>query len=106
MLPIAMLTGVLFHESIGHLAFLSRYLIFVMLLITYCRLDISDFKVGKYIWLLLAAQVGGAAAVYLLLRPVDEIVAQGAFICVFCPTATAAPVITGMLGGSVGRVAV
>ena len=60
MLPIAMLTGVLFHESIGHLAFLSRYLIFVMLLITYCRLDISDFKVGKYIWLLLA-EIGRAS---------------------------------------------
>ncbi|MCM1021471.1 MAG: transporter [Muribaculaceae bacterium] len=28
-------------------------------------------------------------------------IAQGAFICFFCPTATAAPVVTGMLGGSV-----
>ncbi|MCM1070236.1 MAG: hypothetical protein NC210_02370 [[Clostridium] fimetarium] len=106
MLPIAMLLGVLFHDSIGHVAFLSRYLIFTMLLITYCRLKTSDFHVGRYIWLLLAAQIGGAVGVYLLIRPFDEVLAQGAFICVFCPTATAAPVITGMLGGSVGRVAV
>ncbi|MDE6125852.1 MAG: transporter, partial [Muribaculaceae bacterium] len=106
MLPIAMVVGVLFHESIGHVAFLSRYLIFTMLLITYCRLRTDDLRIGRYIWLLLAAQVGGAIGVYALLRPFDEILAQGAFICVFCPTATAAPVITGMLGGSVGRVAV
>ncbi len=106
MLPIAMLLGVIFHDSIGHVAFLSRYLIFTMLLITYCRLRVSDFHIGRYIWLLLATQIGGAVGVYLLLRPFNEVLAQGAFICVFCPTATAAPVITGMLGGSVGRVAV
>lgn len=106
MLPIAMLLGVLFHESIGQVAFLSRYLIFTMLLITYCRLKTSDFHIGRYIWLLLAVQLGGAVGAYLLLKPFDEVLAQGAFICIFCPTATAAPVITGMLGGSVGRVAV
>lgn len=106
MLPIAMLLGILFHESIGQVAFLSRYLIFTMLLITYCRLKVSDFHVGRYIWLLLAVQLGGAVGIYMLLSPIDNVIAQGAFICVFCPTATAAPVITGMLGGSVGRVAV
>lgn len=106
MLPIAMALGVMFHESIGQVAFLSRYLIFTMLLITYCRLKPADFHVGRYIWLLLAVQLGGAVGAYLLLRPFDEVLAQGAFICVLCPTATAAPVITGMLGGSIGRVAV
>ncbi len=106
MLPIAMLLGILFHDSIGRLEFLSRYLIFTMLLITYCRLKTSDFHIGHYIWLLLAVQIGGSVALYMLLRPFDEVLAQGAFICVFCPTATAAPVITGMLGGSIGRVAV
>ena len=47
----------------------------------------------------------GAIAAYMLLSRVSEL-AQGAFICVrICPTATAAPVVTGMLGGSVPRVA-
>lgn len=105
MLPIAMLVGVVFHEYIHYIAFLSKYLIFVMLLITYCRVKMSDFHTGPYIWWLLAVQIGVAVAVYLVLEPFSPELAQGAFICIFCPTATAAPVITGMLGGSVSRVA-
>lgn len=105
MLPIAMLLGALLHNYIGMVAFLSKYLIFIMLLITYCRLNIREFKVGSYIWWLLAVQIPGALAAWLLLLPVNPIAAQGAFICIFCPTATAAPVITGMLGGKVSRVA-
>lgn len=105
MLPIAMLIGAVAHDYIGYVAFLSKPLIFVMLLITYSRLKPSDFRIGNYIWCLLAVQVVGALCVYALLAPFDPVVSQGVFICVFCPTATAAPVITGMLGGSVTRVA-
>lgn len=105
MLPIAMLTGMLLHEYIHYVAFLSPYLIFIMLLITYCRVSLRDFHVGGYIPLLLLAQLGGSVALYLLISPFNPTLAQAAFICVFCPTATAAPVVTGMLGGSVSRVA-
>lgn len=105
MLPIAMLTGLVFHEYIHYIAFLSKYLIFIMLLITYCRVRISDFHIGPYIWWLLAVQVIGATGAYFAIAPFSRELAQGAFICVFCPTATAAPVITGMLGGSVSKVA-
>lgn len=106
MLPIAMLIGVLFHDYIGMVKFLSPYLIFIMLLITFCRVKVSEFKVTRFIWLLLAIQILGSLAVYLAIRPFSSDVAQGAFICVFCPTATAAPVITGMLGGSISLIAV
>lgn len=105
MLPIAMFIGIILHNYIGYLAFLSKYLIFIMLLITYCRVKISDFHIGGYITWLLCAQIGGAIAAYMLLTPFNPLLAQGAFICFFCPTATAAPVITGILGGSVPRVA-
>lgn len=105
MLPIAMLLGILLHNYIHYIAFLSRYLIFVMLLITYCRVKISDFHTGPYIWWLLAVQIFGAIAAYFAIVPFNRELAQGAFICIFCPTATAAPVITGMLGGSISKVA-
>lgn len=105
MLPIAMLIGVVLHDYIHYVAFLSKYLIFIMLLITYCRVKLSDFHVGPYIWCLLAVQIPGALLAYWLLAPFSHELAQGAFICIFCPTATAAPVITGMLGGSVPKVA-
>lgn len=106
MLPVAMVVGMVFHKWIGYLSPLSPALIFIMLLITYSRLSRSDFHIGGFIWWLLAAQIGGAVALFLLLRPlVGDLAAQGVFVCVICPTATAAPVVTGMLGGSVARVA-
>lgn len=101
MLPIAMLIGIIFHDSIHYLAFLSPYLIFIMLLVTFCRIRPEEFHIGRFIWILLSLQILGAIAIYLAIAPANKDIAQGAFICVFCPTATAAPVITGMLGGSV-----
>lgn len=102
-LPIAMVIGIIFHDYIGMVAFLSPCLIFIMLLITFCRVSANDFKITKFIWALLAVQIFGAIAAYIAIYPFSPDIAQGAFICIFCPTATAAPVITGMLGGSVPR---
>lgn len=103
MLPIAMLGGVVFHQWIGYLAFLTPYLIFVMLFVTFCRINPGEFRITRLSLYLLAIQLFGSLLVFLTIRPLSIDVAQGAFICVFCPTATAAPVVTGMLGGSVPR---
>lgn len=105
MLPLAMLCGILFHSAIETVLFLSPYLIFAMLLITFCKVDPRHVRPDMMSLSLLSVQILGAIAVYFAIRPASEIVAQGVFICVFCPTATAAPVITGMLGGSVPKVA-
>lgn len=104
MLPISMLGGVLFYQWIGYLTFLSPYLIFMMLTITYCRVKPSEFKIENFQWILLTAQMLLAVLVLCLLMPFNHSVATGVFICIFVPTATAAPVITGMLGGSITRV--
>lgn len=101
MLPIAMVIGVIFHEYIGMVAFLSPYLIFIMLLITFCKVSSHDFKITPFIWALLFVQIVGAVVVYFALASFSPAIAQGVFICVLCPTATAAPVITAMLGGSI-----
>lgn len=100
-----MLLGILLHNYIGAVGFLTQYLIFLMLYITYSKLDFRHFRPGRYVWMLLGAQILGSILVYLLLRPFSNLLAQGAFLCVFCPTATAAPVITSMLGGRLERVA-
>ena len=101
MLPIAMLAGIVFHDFMGKIEFIAPYLIFIMLFITFCRVRPSEFRVTALSWGLLSVQVIGAVALYFSLLPFSTDLAQGTFICVFCPTATAAPVITGMLGGSV-----
>lgn len=105
MLPIAMAAGMVFHDFMGRIEFLAPYLIFIMLFITFCRVKPKEFRVTSLSWGLLTVQIVGAIAVYFCLLPLSPDIAQGTFICVFCPTATAAPVITGMLGGSVPRLA-
>lgn len=82
---------------------MAPILIFVMLLITFCKIELRNFRVSAMTWLLLAVQMLGALAAYFAILPVNEVLAQGAFICIFCPTATAAPVITAMLGGDIQR---
>lgn len=103
MLPIAIALGMIFHKVAGELTPLSPVLIFVMLFITFCRINIRDIKVTRLSFYLILIQILGAMAVYYLLMPINPTVAQGLMICVYCPTATAAPVITGMLGGSIPR---
>ena len=103
MLIIAMTTGAIFHDYMESVAFLAPYLIFTMLLVTFCKVPFDHIRVTRMSWMLTAVQVLGGIVVYFGFLPIDEALAQGAFICVFCPTATAAPVIVGMLGGSISR---
>jgi len=101
MMPIAMITGGLLHSYNSQLAFLTPYLIVAMLLITYCNISFREIKFSRMHFWLLLIQIAGSITVYLLLLPWNHIVAQSAMICVLAPTATSAPVITGMLGGNV-----
>lgn len=105
MLPIAMVVGIIFHNYTEMAAWAAPWLIFAMLLITFCKIDPRHLRFTPLTLFCLAAQIVGAGAAYVALRPFGEALAQGIMICFLCPTATAAPVITGMLGGSVERVA-
>jgi len=101
-LPIAMITGALTYKWVSHLSFLMPYLLFVMLLLTFCKISFKEIKFHPaHLWLLLI-QLTGSLGVYYLLLPFENIIAQGAMLCMLAPTATAAAVITGMLGGNVG----
>lgn len=101
MMPIAMILGILLHKYVGALAFITPYLIAVMLFFTYSNISVKDIRISRlHLWLILV-QVIGSIFIYLILAPVNVIVAQGIMICVLAPTATSAPVITGMLGGNI-----
>lgn len=105
-LPISILGGIIFHEWIGYLQPLSLLLIFMMLTITYCKIKPTELQIKGSHWIILVAQLLMSIVTYFLLLPVDNVVAIGVSICVFIPTATAAPVVTRMLGGNVTFVAV
>lgn len=100
-LPIAMLVGAVGYPLLVRLSFITPLLIFAMLLLTFCKVSPSQLKPKTlHLWLLLI-QLLGAMAVYLLLYRFNKIVAQGVMVCIICPTATSAAVITGKLGGSI-----
>jgi BASS family bile acid:Na+ symporter len=101
-LAVAMLLGVAAYRWISCLAFLTPYLIFAMLLLTFCKLSPRAVAVRPAHGWLLLIQLIGSMAVYALLMWYNPVVAQGAFICVLAPTATSAAVVTGLLGGNVG----
>lgn len=105
MLPVAMVGGAVFAPWMQYLTFLSPYLIFVMLFITYCKLRINDFKPNRFEMTLILIQILLASSAYGLTFFWNRTLAEGVFICFFIPTATAAPVITSMLGGSISKVA-
>ncbi|GEM_PF-51570 len=107
LIDIRWLTGLFGYapESPVDITSITKYLLFCMLFITYCKVSPKQMRFDKmHLWLVLTQWLG-CWSVYFLLYRYSPAVASGAFICVLISTATSAPVITGMLGGSVPRLA-
>ena len=90
----------------GLIALLTPALIFAQLLLTFCKVEVHELKPKAWHgWLLLFQTVSClAVAALLVCCPMKEMyreVFEGAMVCLICPTATAAAVITGKLCGSV-----
>ena len=82
-LPIAMLVGAIGYPLFISLSFLTPYLIFTMLLLTFCKVSPRDLKPKPlHLWLLLI-QIGGALAAYLLLYRFDKSRMGDCFYCRF-----------------------
>ena len=99
LLPLAMVAGGAGYPLFGQLAFLTPYLIFCMLLITCSEVSPGKIRFHRAYGILLAVQVVGSAVAYAALREFSPLLGEGAMICALAPTAMAAAVITGMLGG-------
>lgn len=116
-LPIAMAMGVILYfvyVSIPFLAptkpFVTRaidivqpVLIFLMLFLTFCKISLHDLKLCAWHLRLLLIQGISFVVLGLLLVIFPDfparILVEGAMICLICPTATAAAVVTRKLGG-------
>ena len=84
-------------------------LIFAMLFITFCRVRLRELRPAKWHWPMLLMQVGvfvaGAAVINLcsslnVAGAAFNDIAESFLICMICPTATAAAVVTYKLGGN------
>lgn len=120
-LPIAMLTGVLsyfIYTGIPALAptkiyiarlinILQPTLIFTMLFLTFCKVDPRELRFCRWHGWLLLIQTGSFVLLAGLLKLFPDIPGQvlieGAMLCMICPTATAAAVVTAKLGGNAAK---
>ena len=115
-LIIAMAIGAAGYPWFHRLNGMMSPLIFLMLFFTFCKINPLDLRLRKWHWIVLAVQLLLTASVYYGLMAIGDrlltmgyelsegdvaLVAQGLMMCVIMPTATAAPIIAGKLGGSI-----
>lgn len=119
-LPIAMSSGVVMyllyvniplfdstHSAVAELlSYVQPGLIFAMLFITFCKVKIGELKPSKWhLWLLLFQVLSFiliSLAIYLFreMSLTLRVLLESVMLCLVCPTATAAAVITARLGGN------
>lgn len=109
-MPIGMVVGALlcypitaFDEWSGGIS--TPFFIFSMLFCTFCRVDIREMRPSWLHFWLMVAQIVGTVAVYWLLLPLGDTVAQGGMICALAPMAMGAMVVAGMLGAKIETMA-
>jgi BASS family bile acid:Na+ symporter len=118
MLPIAMLAGVASyyiyvnipaldgtHQVVGRLiGYVQPALLFCMLFVSFCRMSVRELKPRAWMLKLLAIQVVTFVALGLLIVWMPDVgsrvVIESAMVCMICPTATAAAVVTSKLRGN------
>ena len=114
-LIIAMLIGAVGYQWFRHLDECMPTLIFLMLFFTFCKINPLDLRLRAWHAIVLVCQLALTAGIYYglhyglqlvantwrLTHTDIEVISQGIMVCVIMPTATAAPIIAGKLGGSI-----
>lgn len=84
-------------------------LIFLMLFITFCKVNTSEISMHAWHFKGIVFQVSLFCLLAWLSTKVDyswRVIIEGAMLCFICPTATAAAVVTQKLGGSAGQITI
>ena len=100
---LSMIIGAVGYRYLLPLAPILPWLIFFMLFFTFCKVNPLDLRLHKWHWVVLFVQIVLSLAAYILTLKIthNHILAQGLLMCFIMPTATAAPIIAGKLGGSI-----
>ena len=99
-LPIAIVLGLLLHDSCAAFSVVVPYIIFTILLLTFSAVDITKLRFKPlFIWIILF-QVVASVGMYAILKllSVNEIIAEGILIGILCPVAASVAVVSTMLG--------
>ena len=93
-----------------HVTSLLPVVLFIMLYVTFCKIQVKELRPHPWhFWLQLIRTLLSALLVGVILCVDDmetKIILEGVFICVICPTASAAAVVTEKLGGSIASLTV
>ena len=100
---LGMLIGALGYKLFLPLAPTLPWLIFFMLFFTFCKVNPLDLRLHKWHWIVLVTQITLSIATYIGIYRLtgNRYLAQGLMLCFIMPTATAAPIIAGKMGGSI-----
>lgn len=103
LVPVGDVAGPLFVD-------LMPIVLFVLLYVTFCKIQISDLRPRAWhFWLqLIRIALSGLLVFFISLTDdsVTKLILEGVFICVICPTASSAPVVTEKLGGSIASLTI
>ena len=99
-LLLSILFGVAGYRWLPKANFITPYLLFFMLLFTFCRISPREIRFKRmHLWFLLI-QLAGGMALYAAFAPFNPAVAECFMMCVLAPTAAASAVVTMKLGGN------
>lgn len=117
-LPVAILTGILTYLIYAHcpifdatrpyaapvVSVVQPSLLFLMLFLTFCKIELRSLRLRlAHLWLLLVQSLSFAAMcliIHFFPAMPGRVVMESALLCMICPTATAAAVVTQKLKGN------
>lgn len=104
-LPIALIAGYFFRELCSELSVAVPYVIFGILVFTFSGVRLASLRPGKLDLYLALFQTAVSIAFYGLIKALthDDVLAQGAMMCVLCPVASSVTVVASMLGADARR---
>lgn len=86
------------------------YGMFLILYVTFCKIELRDMRPRRWhLWLQLIRVATAcllAGIITMTSSPTLKLILEGVFICVICPTAAAAAVVTEKLGGSIASLTI
>ena len=110
-LILSMVIGAAGYPLFRHLTPVLPPMIGLMLFFTFCKVNPLDLRLHRWHWLVLFSQLALTAATYYgsvalckhlgVAAEDTAIISEGLMMCFIMPTATAAPIIAGKLGGSI-----
>lgn len=97
------------HEFMNHFINIAQpLLIFVMLFLSFCKVNMRELRPHRWQLKLLAIQafsfVGLAIPIMIFPQMQGRVIIESAMLCMICPTATAAAVVTNKLHGNMNAV--